>query len=128
MSGDRMPLKGCGTVSVRDPQLLVITVFDQDVRCTLLDAAACQLFMALCCVAGSAFCTGCHFSATGPTPPVPCPAHALLCLPVSVCLQAVPSVVKAVAESPLKLSPRAEGQEVLVPIPRCVRQGGAPWG
>ncbi|PRW59470.1 Ribosome-recycling factor [Chlorella sorokiniana] len=59
--GDRLPLKACGSVSVRDPQLLAITVFDQD---------------------------------------------------------AVPSVVKAVAESPLRLSPRAEGQEVLVPIPR----------
>lgn len=30
--GDRLPLKACGSVSVRDPQLLVITVFDQDVR------------------------------------------------------------------------------------------------
>ncbi|EFN54273.1 hypothetical protein CHLNCDRAFT_135841 [Chlorella variabilis] len=59
--GDRLPLKACGSVSVRDPQLLVITVFDVD---------------------------------------------------------AVPSVVKAVSESPLRLSPRAEGQEVLVPIPR----------
>ena len=29
--GDRLPLKACGTVSVRDPQLLAITVFDQDV-------------------------------------------------------------------------------------------------
>ncbi|KAL4422102.1 hypothetical protein ABPG77_001570 [Micractinium sp. CCAP 211/92] len=59
--GDRLPLKACGSVSVRDPQLLVVTVFDSD---------------------------------------------------------AVPAVVKAVSESPLRLSPRAEGQEVLVPIPR----------
>ncbi|PSC69617.1 ribosome recycling factor [Micractinium conductrix] len=59
--GDRMPLKACGSVSVRDPQLLAVTVFDSD---------------------------------------------------------AVPAVVKAIAESPLKLNPRAEGQEVLVPIPR----------
>lgn len=29
--GDRLPLKACGSVSVRDPQLLAITVFDQDV-------------------------------------------------------------------------------------------------
>ena len=29
--GDRMPLKACGSVSVRDPQLLAVTVFDSDV-------------------------------------------------------------------------------------------------
>jgi ribosome recycling factor len=59
--GERLPFKACGTVSVRDPQLLAVTVYDAD---------------------------------------------------------AVPSVVKAVSESPLRLTPRAEGQEVLVPIPR----------
>lgn len=34
-------------------------------------------------------------------------------------------MVKAVSESPLRLSPRAEGQEVLVPIPRWVGCGCA---
>ncbi len=29
--GDRLPLKACGSVSVRESQLLVITVFDEDV-------------------------------------------------------------------------------------------------
>lgn len=29
--GDRLPLKACGSASVRDPQLLVVTVFDVDV-------------------------------------------------------------------------------------------------
>ena len=57
-------------------------------------------------------------------PPLPCPAHALPYTAL-LCLQAVPSVVKAVAESPLKLTPRAEGQEVLVPIPRCAKGGWA---
>jgi hypothetical protein len=45
--------------------------------------------------------------------------------------QAVPCVVKAVGDSPLRLSPRAEGQEVLVPIPRCegaVAVVAGPWG
>lgn len=59
--GEKMPLKACGTVSVRDAQLLVVTVFDPS---------------------------------------------------------AVPSVKKAIEDSALQLVPRAEGQEVLVPIPR----------
>lgn len=29
--GERVPLKGCATVTVRDPQLLAITVFDPEV-------------------------------------------------------------------------------------------------
>lgn len=31
--GEKLPLKACGTVSVRDSQLLVVTVFDPSVRC-----------------------------------------------------------------------------------------------
>ena len=56
------------------------------------------------------------------------PGSVLHCSLPPCSLQAVPSVVKAVAESPLKLSPRAEGQEVLVPIPRCAAPGGGLWG
>ena len=29
--GERLPLKACGSVSVRDAQLLAVTVFDADV-------------------------------------------------------------------------------------------------
>ena len=58
--GERMPMKAVGSISVRDPQLLVVTLFDPG----LVDA-----------------------------------------------------VVAGIAQSPLKLNPRAEGQEVLVPVP-----------
>jgi len=58
--GERVPLKAVGTVSVRDPQLLSVTLFDP----SLAEA-----------------------------------------------------VTSGIARSPLKLNPRAEGQEVLVPVP-----------
>lgn len=32
--------------------------------------------------------------------------------------QALPLIEKAVRDSPLKLNPRKEGQEILVPVPR----------
>eukprot|EP00887_Chlorella_sp_A99_P006226 scaffold3.g6226.t1 len=69
--GERLQLKACGTVSVRDAQLLAVTVFD------------------------------------------PAAVHA---------------VKKAVEESALQLSPRAEGQEVLVPIPRPTAETLAAMG
>jgi ribosome recycling factor len=59
--GEKLPLKAVGSVSVRDAQLLVVTLFD--------------------------------------------PAT-------------VEAVVAAIAHSPLRLTPRAEGQEVLVPVPQ----------
>lgn len=58
--GERMPLKAVGSVSVRDPQLLAVTLFDRGLA---------------------------------------------------------EAVVAGIAQSPLKLNPRAEGQEVLVPVP-----------
>lgn len=58
--GERVPMKAVGTVSVRDSQLLAVSLFD------------------------------------------PSLANA---------------VVAGIAQSPLKLNPRAEGQEVLVPVP-----------
>jgi ribosome recycling factor len=58
--GERVPMKAVGSVSVRDSQLLAVTLFDPG----LVDA-----------------------------------------------------VVAGIAQSPLKLNPRAEGQEILVPIP-----------
>lgn len=58
--GERLPLKAVGSATVRDPQLLAVTLFDP----STLDA-----------------------------------------------------VVAAIANSPLQLNPRAEGQEVLVPVP-----------
>ena len=59
--GERMPLRGAAAVSVRDAQLLAVTVFDASTA---------------------------------------------------------EAVARAIAASPLQLSPRVEGQEVLVPIPR----------
>lgn len=58
--GEKVPLKAVGTVSVRSPQLLVVTLFDP----TIAD-----------------------------------------------------SVASAIEQSPLKLNPRSEGQEILVPVP-----------
>jgi ribosome recycling factor len=58
--GERVPMKAVGSVSVRDSQLLAVTLFDPG----LVDA-----------------------------------------------------VVAGIAQSPLKLNPRAEGQEILVPVP-----------
>ena len=58
--GEHMPMKAVGTVSVRDAQLLAVTLFDPG----LVDA-----------------------------------------------------VIAGIAQSPLQLNPRAEGQEVLVPVP-----------
>ena len=58
--GERVPLKAVGTVSVRDSQLLAVSLFDPGL---------------------------------------------------------VEAVVAGIAQSPLQLNPRAEGQEILVPVP-----------
>ena len=35
------------------------------------------------------------------------------------CLQTLPAIQKAILGSNLQLNPRIEGQEILVPVPRC---------
>jgi ribosome recycling factor len=69
--GEKMPMKAVGTVSVRDSQLLAVTMFDPGL---------------------------------------------------------VEAVVAGIASSPLKLNPRAEGQEVLVPVPSPTAETLAAMG
>ena len=35
-------------------------------------------------------------------------------------MQSVAGITKAIGDSPLQLSPRQEGAEVIVPVPKCV--------
>lgn len=62
-----------------------------------------------------------HKQLLAPTLP---PQHAPLMLAVPChmprcAVQTMDAIQSAIRESPLQLNPKAEGQEILVPIPRC---------
>ena len=107
---EKMPLHTLATVLARDAQLLVASVYDPAVSRVLHGVGPCWGRVLLVpmvqqndCLLGS--CT-----------------HIWACMLCSAHAQTLPAVEKAIASSPLGLNPRISGQEILIPVPRCVSQ------
>lgn len=116
--GERMPLKACGTVLVRDPQLLAISVFDPSVRNPSVLPWVYHPALPALARLQSLRCRSMFLQALSVA--ITCLKALSWCLPASPCpaVQTMDAIQKAIRESPLQLNPKAEGQEILVPIPR----------
>jgi hypothetical protein len=111
---EKMPLHTLATVLARDAQLLVASVYDPAVR-TVLHVSV------IYTAAGYSWLQhSCRKNDRGSV--LEPDTHTGFAMLFSARLQTLPAVEKAIASSPLGLNPRIDGQEILIPVPRCVSQ------
>ena len=110
--GDHMPMKACGTATVRDPQLLVFNAFDPSVG----EAQSVPGIAVKVC--GRQTWSVASDSRTFRPATTSLSAHQWRPALSIHRAQTSETIAKAIRDSPLGLNPRVEGQDILVPVPR----------